>query len=266
MGGNQTSDEGMLIGEVAAATGLTVRAVHYYEQVGLLTTGRTAAGHRTFDDRQVARLSRVRLLRSLGMALADIRHALDDPAWDLTRALEAHLAAADQQAAAVGALRRRLSDLLAAAGRAGASSSDDLLALVAGLPPASGISTKVSIVVCADVRALYATLQRVFQLVGVELEADATGVARHATLAAGDATIWLHPESPAFGLASPATVGAATATMAVMVADVDAHHAHAVREGADVLYAPVDQPYGYREYSARDAEGGLWSFMRSLEA
>ena len=32
-----------------------------------------------------------------------------------------------------------------------------------------------------------------------------------------------------------------------------------------VMYGPADQPYGYREYSARDSEGGLWSFMKPLD-
>ncbi len=52
--------------------------------------------------------------------------------------------------------------------------------------------------------------------------------------------------------------------MAVMVGDVDAHHRHAASEGAIVRYEPVDQPYGYREYSATDLEGHLWSFMKPL--
>ncbi len=67
-----------------------------------------------------------------------------------------------------------------------------------------------------------------------------------------------------FGLASPRSVGAATASVVVMVDDVDAHHGHAAARGAEVVYEPVDQPYGYREYSARDLEGGLWSFMKEL--
>ena len=52
--------------------------------------------------------------------------------------------------------------------------------------------------------------------------------------------------------------------MAVMVDDVDAHHRHAAARGAEMVYEPVNQPYGYREYSARDLEGGLWSFMKEL--
>jgi uncharacterized glyoxalase superfamily protein PhnB len=60
-------------------------------------------------------------------------------------------------------------------------------------------------------------------------------------------------------------MGAATASVAVMVDDVDAHFRHASERGATILYEPVDQPYGYREYSARDSEGGLWSFMKPLD-
>jgi uncharacterized glyoxalase superfamily protein PhnB len=59
--------------------------------------------------------------------------------------------------------------------------------------------------------------------------------------------------------------GAATASVAVMVDDVDAHFRHASEHGATLDYEPVDQPYGYREYSARDSEGGLWSFMKPLD-
>jgi len=31
------------------------------------------------------------------------------------------------------------------------------------------------------------------------------------------------------------------------------------------VYEPIDQPYGYLEYSARDLEGHLWSFMAPLD-
>jgi len=30
------------------------------------------------------------------------------------------------------------------------------------------------------------------------------------------------------------------------------------------VYEPTDQPYGHREYGARDNEGGLWSFMKPI--
>src|SRR6266540_2156075 len=56
--------------------------------------------------------------------------------------------------------------------------------------------------------------------------------------------------------------GLGPASVAVMVDDVDAHYRHATSEGATIVYEPVDQPYGYRVYSAHDLEGHLWSFMK----
>jgi len=35
--------------------------------------------------------------------------------------------------------------------------------------------------------------------------------------------------------------------------------------GAEIAYPPINQPYGYREYSARDLEGHFWSFQQPLE-
>jgi uncharacterized glyoxalase superfamily protein PhnB len=46
----------------------------------------------------------------------------------------------------------------------------------------------------------------------------------------------------------------------VFVDDVDAHHARAVVAGANVIFAPIDQPYGQREYGVSDPEGRIWSF------
>ena len=50
----------------------------------------------------------------------------------------------------------------------------------------------------------------------------------------------------------------------VRVADVDAHHARATAAGARVFGAPVDQPYGERQYSAEDLGGHLWTFSQTI--
>lgn len=44
------------------------------------------------------------------------------------------------------------------------------------------------------------------------------------------------------------------------VDDPDAHHEKAVAAGAKIVMELVDQPYGSREYAARDAEGNVWCF------
>jgi DNA-binding transcriptional MerR regulator len=87
------------VGELAAATGLTVRTLHYYEEIGLLVaSGRTEAGHRLYDDADLERLYRICLLRRLGLPLGEIGKALDDSAWSLRAAMSTHL----------GELERRL--------------------------------------------------------------------------------------------------------------------------------------------------------------
>lgn len=126
------------------------------------------------------------------------------------------------------------------------------------------VQRRISILVYEDIPTVHAWLVRVFGLGAGRLVYDDHGGCVHGEVLAGDGVIWLHQVSPAFGLASPMTVGAATGTTAVMVEDVDAHHDHARDEGAEIIYPPTDQPYGYREYSARDPEGGLWSFMKPL--
>lgn len=71
--------EGLLrVGEVAALTGLSARAVRMYEQRGLLGPPvRTPAGYRLYSGMAVAQLVRIRRLRELGLGLGQIHDVLD---------------------------------------------------------------------------------------------------------------------------------------------------------------------------------------------
>jgi uncharacterized glyoxalase superfamily protein PhnB len=53
---------------------------------------------------------------------------------------------------------------------------------------------------------------------------------------------------------------ASTVSLYVAIADPDDHYSRARAAGAKIVRELVDQPYGSREYSARDLEGNLWSF------
>jgi len=69
------------VGELARLTGVTVRALHHYDEIGLVRPSqRTAAGYRLYDDDDVLRLQRVLLYRELGMPLEEIAAALDEDA------------------------------------------------------------------------------------------------------------------------------------------------------------------------------------------
>src|SRR4051812_31948093 len=106
---------GRRVGELAGATGLTVRTLHYYEEIGLLFAAqRTDAGHRLYTDGDVERLYRICLLRRLGLPLHEIARALDDPAWSLRSAMTTHLGDLERRLEATGSLRTRLARLLSA--------------------------------------------------------------------------------------------------------------------------------------------------------
>ena len=71
-----TDERRWRIGELAAATGLTVRTLHHYDAVGLLAPAeRSAAGHRRYTSADVHRLYRVVALRQLGLSLEEIAGA-----------------------------------------------------------------------------------------------------------------------------------------------------------------------------------------------
>jgi DNA-binding transcriptional MerR regulator len=68
------------VGELAARAALTVRTLHHYDSIGLLTpSARSDAGYRLYDRDDVARLHQIQTLRKFGMALADIGAYLDSP-------------------------------------------------------------------------------------------------------------------------------------------------------------------------------------------
>lgn len=68
------------ISEVAAQTGFSASALRYYERIGLVEPGRTAAGYRKYDRRSVERLRFIARGKDLGLSLDEIAELL--PAWD----------------------------------------------------------------------------------------------------------------------------------------------------------------------------------------
>lgn len=258
---------GRRVGQLAKAAGLTVRTLHYYEEIGLLRpSGRTEAGHRIYSDADVERLYRISLLRRLGLRLEEVAQALDDPAWNLRSALSTHLGELDRRLEATGRLRSRIGHLVAQDAGTDAPKTDDLLMILEEMTMLdTTVQRRIALLVYRDLQAAYDYLVRVFGLGPGQLTKADDGRIVHGELQAGDGVVWLHPELASMGLSSPAATGVSTACMAVIVDDVDAHFRHASEEGAHIEYEPVDQPYGYREYGARDIEGHLWSFMKPLD-
>jgi MerR family transcriptional regulator, thiopeptide resistance regulator len=104
------------IGEVAQSSGLTVRALHHYDRIGLLRASeRTASGHRRYTASDVRRLYRLRALRGLGLSLEEIAGVLADSAEDLATmrdVLAAQLRGLETDAERIRGLQDRIRALL----------------------------------------------------------------------------------------------------------------------------------------------------------
>ena len=69
--------------EVSRLTGVTVRALHHYDAIGLLKPTRvTEAGYRLYDDAALRRLQSILLLRELQFPLKQIKAILDNPGFE----------------------------------------------------------------------------------------------------------------------------------------------------------------------------------------
>jgi DNA-binding transcriptional MerR regulator len=118
------------IGRLAQLTGLTVRALHHYDHVGLVRpSGRTGSGHRLYTADDVERLYRALALRVLGLPLAEIRTVLDG-GQPIAAVLEQHLGLVERQLVALRTLRARLATMVEAAAVEPGPTGTDLLSLI----------------------------------------------------------------------------------------------------------------------------------------
>ena len=78
--------------KVSKLTGLSVRTLQYYDEIGLLPPARyTEAGYRLYDDAAIERLQQIMLFRELEFPLKEIKRILDSPDFDRNKALEQHI-------------------------------------------------------------------------------------------------------------------------------------------------------------------------------
>ena len=69
--------------EVSKLTGISVRTLHYYDEIGLFKpTEVNEAGYRLYDDKAIDKLGQILVFRELDLSLADIRLIMDDPDLD----------------------------------------------------------------------------------------------------------------------------------------------------------------------------------------
>lgn len=99
----------MTVNEVSRLTGLSIRALHHYDEIGLLKpTSVTEAGYRLYDEAALEKLHDILLFKELDFSLKDILRIIQNPDFD-------RIAALSDQIAILEAKKRRLENLISMA-------------------------------------------------------------------------------------------------------------------------------------------------------
>jgi DNA-binding transcriptional MerR regulator len=116
------------VGDVARRTGLTVRTLHYYHEIGLLIPSlRTDAGHRLYTPADLARLQQIKSLQQLGFTLKEIAGLLGRPDFQPAAFIHRLIERIDRQIEHGIRLRRRLESLIGFYQGTDTVPADDLL-------------------------------------------------------------------------------------------------------------------------------------------
>ena len=71
------------VGQVASLAGVTIRTLHYYDEIGLLSpSGRSVAGYRIYEEADLERLQQILFYRELGFTLVEIATIVNDSRID----------------------------------------------------------------------------------------------------------------------------------------------------------------------------------------
>lgn len=97
--------------EISQLTGISVRTLHYYDEINLLKpTQTTDAGYRLYDDTALQRLHSILLFRELQFPLKEIKTILDSPDFDTLSALKEQIKLLELQ-------RNRLDEIISSANK-----------------------------------------------------------------------------------------------------------------------------------------------------
>lgn len=79
----------MTVKEISKITGISVRTLHYYDEIGLLKpTDKSGAGYRLYDDKALETLQQILFFREFDIPLKEIKSLMEDPALDRNQILQ----------------------------------------------------------------------------------------------------------------------------------------------------------------------------------
>lgn len=84
------------VGDLASLTGLTVRTLRYYDQIGLFSpSGHSGSGHRMYNEADIQRLQKILSLKDLGLSLEEIKESWKVRRIALRKSLRSKLSASE---------------------------------------------------------------------------------------------------------------------------------------------------------------------------
>ena len=99
--------------ELAEITGISVRTLHYYDEIGLLTpTGRSEAGYRLYDDKALEVLRQILFFREFDISLREIKSVMENPALDKKQILQMQRTMLTAKKERLGRLIASIDDIL----------------------------------------------------------------------------------------------------------------------------------------------------------
>ena len=99
--------------DVSEITGLSIRTLRYYDEIGLLKpTKLTEAGYRLYDDKTLEKLQEIMFFRELDIPLIDIKKIMDDPNYDKEQALIAQKSLLEQKRNRLNGIIELITDVM----------------------------------------------------------------------------------------------------------------------------------------------------------
>src|ERR1700719_4382074 len=129
--------------------------------------------------------------------------------------------------------------------------------------PDGGFPRVVPELVYQDVAAAMDWLSSVFGFREILRHTLGDGQVDHADMDTGRGGVVMLTTAEA-GRRSPADDAHVCKKLIVFVDDIDQHFAAVEKAGAETLHAPVDKPWGLRQYVVRDREGHMWEFSQHV--
>ena len=130
-------EERATVGEISRLTGVSIRTLHHYDEIGLVVPReRTASGYRLYGPAEVARLQEVLFFRELGFGLDDIKDMVDRPDYRRTAALQRQRHLLETKTEHLLAMIEALDAAVEAERRGTPMSNEDMLGVFGDFHPA----------------------------------------------------------------------------------------------------------------------------------